>query len=307
MNSEVCVLNEEPQKEYDLYSEFITGDKISRKELDPIRLYLREIEGSVLLTAEEEVFYSRKALKGDMDSREKMIECNLRLVVKIASRYQNRGLQLLDLIEEGNLGLIRAVEKFDPEKGFRFSTYATWWIRQTIERALVNQVRTIRLPVHVIKEMNVYIRAGCELEKNIDVEPGAEDIAKHLDKPVETVEKLLKLKKDTLSLDFSAEDGEDGFIYEYIEDESVIMPDLLIEETDVKSVIYVFLDHLKERQARVICLRFGIDCEIHTLEDVAKLLGVTRENIRQIQVRALKRLRYLLNYYGYNPDYFFKE
>ena len=157
--------------------------KVNRKELDATRLYLREIEGSPLLTAEEEVFYSRKALKGDMDARKKMIECNLRLVVKIARRYMNRGLALLDLIEEGNLGLIRAVEKFDPEKGFRFSTYATWWIRQTIERALMNQTRTIRLPIHVIKELNVYLRAARELEQTMDTEPTAEDIAKMLNKP----------------------------------------------------------------------------------------------------------------------------
>ena len=168
--------------------------KVNRKELDATRLYLREIEGSPLLTAEEEVFYSRKALKGDMDARKKMIECNLRLVVKIARRYMNRGLALLDLIEEGNLGLIRAVEKFDPEKGFRFSTYATWWIRQTIERALMNQTRTIRLPIHVIKELNVYLRAARELEQTMDTEPTADDIAKMLNKPVANVEKMLGLR-----------------------------------------------------------------------------------------------------------------
>ena len=164
-------------------------ERVNRKELDATRLYLREIEGSPLLTAEEEVFYSRKALKGDMKARSKMIECNLRLVVKISRRYMNRGLALLDLIEEGNLGLIRAVEKFDPEKGFRFSTYATWWIRQTVERALMNQTRTIRLPIHVIKELNVYLRAARKLEQTMDKEPTADDIAKMLNKPVAGVEK----------------------------------------------------------------------------------------------------------------------
>ncbi|MDT8282272.1 MAG: sigma-70 family RNA polymerase sigma factor, partial [Gammaproteobacteria bacterium] len=175
--------------------------KVNRRELDATRLYLREIEGSPLLTAEEEVFYSRKALKGDMDSRKKMIECNLRLVVKISRRYMNRGLALLDLIEEGNLGLIRAVEKFDPEKGFRFSTYATWWIRQTIERALMNQTRTIRLPIHVIKELNVYLRAARELEQTMDTGPTAEDIAKMLNKPVAGVEKMLGLRDRVTSVD----------------------------------------------------------------------------------------------------------
>ena len=180
---------------------YAASSSVSRKELDATRLYLREIECSPLLTAEEEVYYARLARKGVESARKKMIECNLRLVVKIARRYMNRGLALLDLIEEGNLGLIRAVEKFDPEKGFRFSTYATWWIRQTVERALMNQTRTIRLPIHVIKELNVYLRAARKLEQTMEHEPTPEEIAEMVDKPVENVEKMLGLRDRVSSVD----------------------------------------------------------------------------------------------------------
>ncbi|MGL6055269.1 MAG: sigma-70 family RNA polymerase sigma factor, partial [Vibrio metschnikovii] len=165
----------------------------SSKSLDATQMYLSEIGFSPLLTAEEEVLYARRALRGDEAARKRMIESNLRLVVKISRRYSNRGLALLDLIEEGNLGLIRAVEKFDPERGFRFSTYATWWIRQTIERALMNQTRTIRLPIHVVKELNIYLRTARELSQRLDHEPTAEEIAAELDKPVEDVNKMLRL------------------------------------------------------------------------------------------------------------------
>jgi RNA polymerase nonessential primary-like sigma factor len=171
------------------------------KNLDATQIYLSEIGFSPLLTAEEEVFFARKALRGCEASRKRMIESNLRLVVKIARRYNNRGLALLDLIEEGNLGLIRAVEKFDPERGFRFSTYATWWIRQTIERAIMNQTRTIRLPIHVVKELNVYLRTVRELAQKLDHEPTAEEIAATLDKPVEDVSKMLRLNERISSVD----------------------------------------------------------------------------------------------------------
>ena len=170
-----------------------------QKKMDATQLYLGEIGFSPLLTAQEEVFYSRRALKGDKAARRRMIESNLRLVVKIARRYSNRGLALLDLVEEGNLGLIRAVEKFDPERGFRFSTYATWWIRQTIERAIMNQTRTIRLPIHVVKELNIYLRAARELAHKLDHEPTAEDIAKSLNKPVGDITKMLRLNEDGTS------------------------------------------------------------------------------------------------------------
>src|SRR5210317_767069 len=176
-------------------------DLVNAKSLDATQLYLNEIGFSPLLSAEEEVYFGRLALKGDVPARQRMIESNLRLVVKISRRYINRGLSLLDLIEEGNLGLIRAVEKFDPERGFRFSTYATWWIRQTIERAIMNQTRTIRLPIHVVKELNVYLRVSRELAQTLDREPSSEDVAQMLDKPIEEVERMLGLNERIASTD----------------------------------------------------------------------------------------------------------
>lgn len=185
--------------------------------LDATQIYLSEIGFSPLLTAEEEVFYARRALRGDIASRQRMIESNLRLVVKISRRYNNRGLALLDLIEEGNLGLIRAVEKFDPEKGFRFSTYATWWIRQTIERAIMNQTRTIRLPIHIVKELNIYLRTARELAQKLDHEPSAEEIAEQLDKPVEDVSRMLRLNERITSVDTPiAGDSENLYLRFYL-------------------------------------------------------------------------------------------
>jgi len=183
--------------------------ELSVGELDATRMYLSEIGFSSLLTAEEEVYYARRSLKGDESARKRMIESNLRLVVKIARRYMNRGLALLDLIEEGNLGLIRAVEKFDPERGFRFSTYATWWIRQTIERGLMNQTRTIRLPIHVVKEINVYLRAARKLAQKLDREPSPEDVAEMLDRPIEDVQRMLGLNERVTSVDVPAERDSD--------------------------------------------------------------------------------------------------
>ena len=177
------------------------ASEVSEGELDATRMYLNEIGFSSLLTAQEEVYYSRRSLKGDKEARRVMIVSNLRLVVKIARRYLNRGLALLDLIEEGNLGLIRAVEKFDPERGFRFSTYATWWIRQTIERGLMNQTRTIRLPIHVVKEINIYLRAARHLAQTLDHEPNAEDIAAMLDRPIKDVKRMLGLNERVTSVD----------------------------------------------------------------------------------------------------------
>jgi len=282
--------------------------KVNRKELDATRLYLREIEGSPLLTAEEEVFYSRKALKGDMDSRKKMIECNLRLVVKIARRYMNRGLALLDLIEEGNLGLIRAVEKFDPEKGFRFSTYATWWIRQTIERALMNQTRTIRLPIHVIKELNVYLRAARQLAQTMDTEPTAEDIAKMLNKPVAGVEKMLGLRDRVTSVDVPVGKENDRPLLEIVADDRMPAPPEMLQNDDVMANLGVWLNQLDTKQREVLVRRFGLNNhERTTLEDVGKELGVTRERVRQIQMDALKQLRKILENQGFTEELLFQE
>lgn len=282
--------------------------KVNRKELDATRLYLREIEGSPLLTAEEEVYYSRKALKGDMKARSKMIECNLRLVVKISRRYMNRGLALLDLIEEGNLGLIRAVEKFDPEKGFRFSTYATWWIRQTIERALMNQTRTIRLPIHVIKELNVYLRAARKLEQTMDKEPTAEDIAKMLDKPVAGVEKMLGLRDRVTSVDVPVGKENDRPLLEIVADDRTPTPPQLLQNNDVMANLEVWMGQLEDKQREVLVRRFGLyHHERTTLEEVGRELGVTRERVRQIQMDALKQLRKILENQGFSEDILFQD
>jgi RNA polymerase nonessential primary-like sigma factor len=224
-------LDEEVTLSKDSASASASSEASYAKTLDATQIYLNEIGFSPLLSAEEEVFFARKALKGDMAARQRMIESNLRLVVKISRRYVNRGLALLDLIEEGNLGLIRAVEKFDPERGFRFSTYATWWIRQTIERAIMNQTRTIRLPIHVVKELNVYLRAARELSQKLDHEPSAEEIANLLDKPVEDVEKMLGLNERVNSLDVQIGTQGDKTLADTVPDQHVSDPVSLLQDT----------------------------------------------------------------------------
>lgn len=265
------------------------------KNLDATQLYLGEIGYAPLLSAQEEVFFARKALKGCEASRKRMIVSNLRLVVKIARRYNNRGLALLDLIEEGNLGLIRAVEKFDPERGFRFSTYATWWIRQTIERAIMNQTRTIRLPIHVVKELNVYLRTARELSQKLDHEPSAEEIAAELDRPVEDVRKMLKLNERITSVDTPIGGENDKALLDIITDEREYSPEDTLQENDIKHNIVKWLGELNQKQREVLARRFGLmGYEPSTLEDVGAEIGLTRERVRQIQVEALRRLKDIL-------------
>jgi len=277
-------------------------------EADATRLYLSEIGASPLLTAEEEVHYARMAQRGEEAGRTRMIESNLRLVVKIARRYMNRGLPLLDLIEEGNLGLIRAVEKFDPERGFRFSTYATWWIRQTIERAIMNQTRTIRLPIHVVKEMNVYLRAARKLTQELAHEPSPEDVARMLDKPIADVKRMMGLSERVTSIDTPLGRDSDATVVDSIKDESDNDPAGLLQKADVKSHIDDWLNQLNDKQREVVERRFGLHgYEISTLEEVGSEIGVTRERVRQIQIEALRRLREVLERDGYSIDALFRE
>ncbi|MFA6053566.1 MAG: RNA polymerase sigma factor RpoS [Methylobacter sp.] len=274
--------------------------------LDATRFYLNELSRSQLLTADQEKIYGTRALLGDEAARKIMIESNLRLVVKISRRYLNRGLPLLDLIEEGNLGLIRAVEKFDPERGFRFSTYATWWIRQTIERAIMNQTRTIRLPIHIVKEMNTYLRAQRHLSQLCDHEPNAEDIAGHLDIPVNKVEKMLKLNERVTSIDIPGGKDFDKPLVESISDGDSMSPSEKLQEDGIKENIARWIFQLSEKQREVICRRYGLcGYEGSTLEQVAQELGVTRERVRQIQMDGLKRMKEILELNGYSFDAIF--
>lgn len=277
-------------------------DLINAKSLDATQLYLNEIGFSPLLSAEEEVYFSRLALKGDIKARKRMIESNLRLVVKISRRYINRGLTLLDLIEEGNLGLIRAVEKFDPERGFRFSTYATWWIRQTIERAIMNQTRTIRLPIHVVKELNVYLRAARELSQKLDHEPTAEEIAELVSKPVDKVQKVLKLNERVASIDIPMGDSDKSAI-ETIADTETSDPEVLLQNTNISGNLDKWLDMLPDKHAEVLSRRFGLrNYEMSTLEEVGTEIGLTRERVRQIQVEALRKLREIVEKNGLTSE-----
>ncbi|WP_339723119.1 RNA polymerase sigma factor RpoS [uncultured Paraglaciecola sp.] len=278
------------------------------KNLDATQLYLGEIGFSPLLSAEEEVYFSRRALKGDEASRKRMIVSNLRLVVKIARRYNNRGLALLDLIEEGNLGLIRAVEKFDPERGFRFSTYATWWIRQTIERAIMNQTRTIRLPIHVVKELNVYLRAARELAQKLDHEPTAEEIAESLDRPVHDVTKMLRLNERITSVDTPIGGENDKVLLDVIADDRGHGPEEDLQDSDIKLNIIKWLEDLNPKQREVLARRFGLlGYEPSTLENVGIEIGLTRERVRQIQVEALRRLRDMLGHKGLDLEALFNK
>ncbi|MBT1443371.1 RNA polymerase sigma factor RpoS [Shewanella sp. JM162201] len=303
---EANVEGEEVDLVQELELEHQVQDDLQRN-LDATQLYLSEIGFSPLLSAEEEVYYSRKALRGCEKSRNRMIESNLRLVVKIARRYNNRGLALLDLIEEGNLGLIRAVEKFDPERGFRFSTYATWWIRQTIERAIMNQTRTIRLPIHVVKELNVYLRTARELAHKLDHEPTAEEIAAKLGLSSVDVSRTLKLNEKITSVDVPLGGDNDKALLDVLPDDDSVGPDFQVQDEDISCSVVNWLNELNSKQREVLARRFGLlGYEPSTLEDVGAEIGLTRERVRQIQVEALKRLRDILSAQGLSVEALFR-
>ncbi|ASV33031.1 RNA polymerase sigma factor RpoS [Candidatus Williamhamiltonella defendens] len=282
-------------------------ENVTQRVLDATQLYLGEIGYSPLLTAEEEIYFARRVLCGDESSRRRMIESNLRLVVKISRRYINRGLPLLDLIEEGNLGLIRAVEKFDPERGFRFSTYATWWIRQTIERAIMNQTRTIRLPIHIVKELNVYLRAARELSHKLDHDPSPEEIAEQLNKPVDYVSRMLRLNERISSVDTSFGNAAEKGLLDVLSDETDSDPENTTQNDDMKKSVVKWLFELSTKQREVLARRFGLlGYEPATLEEVGCEIGLTRERVRQIQVEGLLRLKEMLQTQGLNIEALFR-
>ncbi len=262
---------------------------------DVTQLYLNEIGAKPLLTPAEELETSRQVRAGDFAARQKMIEHNLRLVVNIAKHYLNRGIPLLDLVEEGNLGLIHALEKFDPERGFRFSTYATWWIRQSIERGIMNQARTIRLPVHVVKEINMVLRAMRHLESADRRDSTVERIALLLDKPVDEVRRILSLNEHIASLDAPLEIDPNHTMAEVIADDGGGDPESLLQSSEVGSLLGDWLSQLSERQRTVIERRYGLNgADIATLDHIAIELGLTRERVRQIQMEGLDRLRKII-------------
>lgn len=279
------------------------------KVLDSTQLYLNQIGKAPLLTPAEEIHFSRLEKQGDVSARQRMIESNLRLVVKIARRYLNRGLPLLDLIEEGNLGLIRAVEKFDPERGFRFSTYATYWIKQFVERALMNHSRTIRLPIHVVKELNSYLRTARELAQHQEHEPTPQEIADKMEVPVENVIKLFAVNEVTTSVEGSSSPDNQFNLVESISDNEHLDPSEIVLNKSANDWIEQWLMKLKDRHREVICRRFGLlGYEATTLRAISDEIGLTRERIRQIQVDALKKLRIMLEQDGMSfrdlPDRF---
>lgn len=275
--------------------ELVLDDKIYMDDIadDSVRLYLREIGKIPLLKADEELALAQRVVAGDKKAKDQMAEANMRLVVSIAKRYVGRGLDLLDLIQEGNTGLLRAVEKFDPDKGFKFSTYATWWIRQAITRAIADQARVIRIPVHMFETINKLLRTQRRLTQELNREPTNEEIAEAMEMEVEKVEHIMKIKQDIHSLDASVrDDEEDSVLGDFIEDEDTITPEESATGSLLKEHVKDMLSGLTEREQKILKLRFGLDDgKSHTLEEVGQEFSVTRERIRQIEAKALAKLR----------------
>lgn len=275
---------------------------IYRHAPDMTRLYLNDIGAAQLLSADEEIAYSRMARAGDTEGRRVMVISNLRLVVKIARRYVNRGLGFLDLVQEGNLGLLRAVEKYDPELGFRFSTYATWWIRQTIERAIMNQARVIRLPIHVLKELNIYLKTLREFSRVHDHEPSVEQLSQLMRKPVEEVKRLLSYNERLVTSD-PQNPGKESGILELVPDCPDSTPMEMLHDDGVRERVGAWLNMLSAKHIDVIARRFGfLGFECRTLEEVGQEIGLTRERVRQIQLEALEKLREIAREQGFTKD-----
>lgn len=306
-NEEARFLEEDISDQTEELTEPLTEvETFDKFQADITLTYLNEIGKNALLTAKEELELTTRVRKGDFEARQRMIECNLRLVVSIAKHYLNRGLELLDLVEEGNLGLIHALEKFEPERGFRFPTYATWWIRQNIERAIMNQSRTIRIPVHAIREMNAILQAYRHLEIHKGAEPSADDVAHLLGKSVECVRYFLNLNQRMASLDTPLGNDPDLTLGDSIPDKTTPLPEERHQCAEISSFVSLWLEGLSDKQRCVVEMRFGFNgYEEHTLEKVADTLNITRERVRQIQVEALESLRRTLKRKGFSKDVFF--
>ncbi len=265
------------------------------KKNEPIQKYLEDIGKVPLLTVQEEIYYSRLAKKGDLNARNYIVKCNLRLVVAIANKYVNRGLELLDLISEGNLGLLHAVEKFDPELGFRFSTYATWWIKQAINRAIMNKARIIRLPINAIKELHSYLKTAKKIANKLDREPSFEDVAKELNKNPQEVNNLLCISKTPLSANIPLRNDDDKLLLEMLVDHNSHNPEEEVENNGKKEYLNKCLSMLNEKQRTVLTKRFGlVDGIDATLKEISREIGVTIERVRQIEIKALEKLRVIL-------------
>ena len=286
------LIDEEESEDLDSLT---TGQYLDDVSDDSVRLYLREIGKIPLLSAEEEMDLARRIVEGDKKAKDKMAEANMRLVVSIAKRYSGRGLDFLDLIQEGNTGLLRAVEKFDPDKGFKFSTYATWWIRQAITRAIADQARTIRIPVHMVETINKLLRTQRRMTQELNREPTIDELAKELDMEPEKIEYVIKIKQDISSLDAGVgRDGEDddSVLQDFIVDEDTVSPEDSASNQLLKEQVQDILSSLSDREQKIVQMRFGLDNgKNHTLEEVGQEFAVTRERIRQIEAKALAKLR----------------
>ena len=285
-------VREEEQLQADLAAESKTATS-KLKVSDPVRMYLKEIGNVPLLSAEEEINLAVRIQGGDDIAKQELAEANLRLVVSIAKRYVGRGMQFLDLIQEGNMGLMKAVEKFDHTKGFKFSTYATWWIRQAITRAIADQARTIRIPVHMVETINKLVRVQRQLLQDLGREPTPEEIGAEMDLPTEKVREILKIAQEPVSLETPIGEEDDSHLGDFIEDEGAMSPEVFTSSALLREQLEDVLDTLTDREENVLRLRFGLDDgNIRTLEQVGKVFGVTRERIRQIEAKALRKLRH---------------
>ena len=285
------MVREEEQLQADLAAESKTATS-KLKVSDPVRMYLKEIGNVPLLSAEEEINLAVRIQGGDDIAKQELAEANLRLVVSIAKRYVGRGMQFLDLIQEGNMGLMKAVEKFDHTKGFKFSTYATWWIRQAITRAIADQARTIRIPVHMVETINKLVRVQRQLLQDLGREPTPEEIGAEMDLPTEKVREILKIAQEPVSLETPIGEEDDSHLGDFIEDEGAMSPEVFTSSALLREQLEDVLDTLTDREENVLRLRFGLDDgNIRTLEQVGKVFGVTRERIRQIEAKALRKLR----------------